>query len=341
MSMEQRKNDHIQINVQKDVQSGRKTGLDSYQFVHNSLPEMNFEEVKCDCSFLGVNLKIPLIISSMTGGTSEARKINQILATTAEKYSLAMGLGSMRIALENPDKLESFLVRKEAPSILLFANLGAVQLNYGFTSEHCKRAVETVEANGLILHLNCLQEALQPEGDTNFSGLLGKIEKVCRSLTVPVIVKEIGWGLSATVAKKLINAGVAGLDTAGAGGTSWSEVEKFRAGNNVQSQTAAIFKDWGIPLVESLTSIRKENPKIPLIASGGIKTGMDIAKCLALGADLCGIAGGYIKTASSSLEDSFQFTEIIKRQLLVTMFASGVKNINELRKIPLVHSETR
>ncbi len=339
MSMEQRKSDHIQINLQKDVQSGRKSGLDSYRFVHNSLPEMNFLDVKCDCSFLGFNLNLPVIISSMTGGTSDSKKINQILAATAEKFGLAMGLGSMRIALENPERLETFKIRKEAPHILLFANLGAVQLNYGYTIEHCRRAVEEVEANGLILHLNCLQEALQPEGNTNFSGLLGKIEKICRSLSVPVIVKEIGWGLSESVAKKLINAGVAGLDTAGAGGTSWSEVEKYRAVDNVQSQTAAIFKDWGIPLVESLTTIRNEFPKIPLIASGGIKTGLDIAKCMAMGADLCGIAGGYIKAAASSLEDTYQFTEIIKRQLMVTMFAAGVKNINELKNLPLIHDE--
>ena len=336
MSMEERKNDHIQINLQKDVRSSRKTGLDALRFVHNALPEIAFQDVDCSSTFMGYKASLPVMISSMTGGTNDGGRINKILASTAEKYGLAMGLGSMRIALENPEKLETFKVRKYAPNILLFSNLGAVQLNYGFTVEHCQRAVDAVDANGLILHLNCLQEALQPEGNTDFSGLLGKIEKVCRKLSVPVIVKEIGWGLSASVAKKLIEVGVAGLDTAGAGGTSWSEVEKYRAVDNIQSQTAAIFKDWGIPLVDSLMAIRKQNDNIPLVASGGIKTGLDIAKCLALGANICGIAGGFLKAAAGSQEDAYEFTEILHRQLRVTMFATGARNIEELRKLPLI-----
>lgn len=335
MSMEQRKNDHIQINLKKDVQSLRKTGLESYSFIHNSLPEIDLKNVDCSCSFLGFKVALPVMISSMTGGTPEAKKINQILAATAEKYGMAMGLGSIRIALEDPDKLDSFKVRNIAPSIPLFSNLGAVQLNYGYTIDHCRKAVEIAEANGLILHLNSLQEALQPEGNTNFSGLIKKIERVCSALPIPVIVKEIGWGISASTARVLIEAGVSALDTAGAGGTSWSEVEKYRAADVVRSQTAAVFNDWGIPLTESLISIKRIQPDFPLIASGGIKTGLDVAKCIALGADLCGIAGGFLKAASKSLEDTCLFTEIIKNQLLVTMFATGAGNITELQKIQI------
>ncbi len=341
MSMEQRKSDHIQINLQKDVQSHRKTGLEDYSFIHNSLPEIDLKDISCRCNFLGFNVDLPVMISSMTGGTQDAKKINQILATTAEKYGMAMGLGSIRIALEDPDRLDSFKVRKIAPSIPLFSNLGAVQLNYGYTIDHCKKAVEIVEADGLILHLNSLQEALQPEGNTNFSGLIKKIEKVCRALPVPVIVKEIGWGLSVSTARKLIDAGVSALDTAGAGGTSWSEVEKYRVADDVRSQTAVIFNDWGIPLTESLISIRQLQPTFPLIASGGIKTGLDVAKCLALGADLCGIAGGFLKVASKSLEEAFTHTEIIKNQLLVTMFATGAGNITELRKIRIMKNDSK
>lgn len=339
MSMENRKSDHIQINLQKDVQSSRKTGLETYRFIHNSLPDIDLNEIDCACSFLGFKVELPVMISSMTGGAPEAKRINQILAATAEKYGMAMGLGSVRIALEDPDKLASFKVRKIAPSVPLFSNLGAVQLNYGYNSDDCMKAVDIVEANGLILHLNCLQEALQPEGNTNFSGLIKKIEKVCRVLPVPVIIKEIGWGISASIAKSLIDVGVSALDTAGAGGTSWSEVEKYRSADIVQSQTAAIFKDWGIPMVESLASIRKQHAGFPLIASGGIKTGLDVAKCLALGADLCGIAGGYLRVASNSLEDAFQYTEIIKHQLMVTMFAAGAKNISELQKLPITRND--
>ena len=335
MSISQRKNDHIEINLQKDVNSGITTGLERFHFVHQSLPEIDIKDIDTGVEFLGKKLSIPLMISSMTGGTENAAIVNEILAKTAAKFGLAMGLGSIRIALENHDLLSSFQVRKFAPDILLFSNLGAVQLNYGYTLEHCKRAIDLVEADGLILHLNCLQEALQQDGNTNFKDLLIKIEAVCNGLTQPVIVKEIGWGISSIVATQLIDVGVAAIDVAGAGGTSWSEVEKYRAGDNIFSETAAVFKDWGIPLVKSIQEVRKSDQKIPMIASGGIKTGLDIAKCVALGANLCGIAGRFLKAAASSIEDTFILTETLKKQFEITMFATGVKSCGELSKIRL------
>jgi isopentenyl-diphosphate delta-isomerase len=335
MSISQRKNDHIEINLQKDVNSRLTTGLERFHFVHQSLPEIDITDIDTSVEFLGKKLSIPLIISSMTGGTETAAIVNEILARTAAKFGVAMGLGSIRIALENRELLSSFQVRKFAPDILLFSNLGAVQLNYGYTLEHCNRAIDLVEADGLILHLNCLQEALQQEGNTNFSGLLKKIETVCHGLSHPVVVKEIGWGISSQVARQLINAGVAAIDLAGAGGTSWSEVEKYRAGDNILSETAAVFKDWGIPLVKSLQEVRKLDKKIPIIASGGIKTGLDIAKCVALGANLCGIAGRFLRAATNSIEDAFTLTETLKRQLEISMFASGVRTCDDLKKIKL------
>jgi isopentenyl-diphosphate delta-isomerase len=330
MSISQRKNDHIEINLQKDVNSGITTGLERFHFVHQALPEIDIKEIDTGVDFLGKKLSIPLMISSMTGGTDTAAIVNEILARTAAKFGMAMGLGSIRIALENHEHLNSFQVRKFAPDILLLSNLGAVQLNYGYTLEHCKLAIDLVEADGLILHLNCLQEALQQDGNTNFSGLLKKIESVCHGLTQPVIIKEIGWGISSHVAAQLIDAGVAAIDVAGAGGTSWSEVEKYRAGNIILSETAAVFKGWGIPLVKSLQAVRKVDQKIPIIASGGIKTGVDIAKCISLGGNLCGIAGQFLKAAASSIEDTFILTETLKKQLEITMFASGAKSCGDL-----------
>ena len=335
MSMSQRKSDHIQINLQKDVLSGVRTGLERYHFIHQALPDMDLKDVDTTTEFLGKTLKIPLLISSMTGGTPDAQKINETLARTAERFGLATGLGSIRIGLENPDLFPTFQVRKYAPSIPLYSNLGAVQLNYGYGIEECRKAVDVVGADGLILHLNCLQEALQPEGNTNFSGLLKKIEKICHQLPVPVIVKEIGWGISGRTARQLISAGVSALDTAGAGGTSWSEVEKYRAGDSVQFETAVAFKDWGIPLVESLVDIRESKKTIALVASGGIRNGVDMAKCLVLGADLCGIAGMFLKAAANSQEEAFNFTETVIRQLRVTMFAAGASDIRSLKKLEL------
>jgi len=226
-----RKADHIRINLTKNVQSALSNGLERFHFPHQALPEINLDEIDTKTELFGKRLAAPLLISSMTGGTKEAGSINRALAEAAQSAGIAMALGSMRPALESPALAATFHVRSLAPSILLLANLGAVQLNYGYTVDHCRRAVELAEADALILHLNPLQEALQPEGNTRFAGLLKKIETVCRALSVPVVVKEVGWGIGAETARQLAAAGVAAIDVAGAGGTSWSQVEKFRARN--------------------------------------------------------------------------------------------------------------
>lgn len=331
-----RKLDHIRINLEEDVRSSISTGLERYRFVHQALPELNLEDVDLSQEIFGKLLKAPILISSMTGGTDQAAKINQILAEAAQIAGIAMGLGSQRAGLEHPELAGTFQVRRYAPDILLFGNLGAVQLNYDYTIEHCKRAVDMIEANALILHLNPLQEALQPEGDTNFAGLLQKIEQVCKALPVPVIVKEVGWGISEQVARRLAAAGVAAIDVAGAGGTSWSQVEMYRIDDPSRARVAAAFRNWGIPTSESILHVRKGAPGVLIFASGGIRDGIDIAKCIALGASLVGMAGPFLKAAVQSLEATLTMIREIQREIQITMFVTGAANLSELHSVPII-----
>lgn len=333
----QRKADHIRINLEEDVSFETLTaGLERYRFVHCALPEISLEAVDTAVDFLGKRLRAPLLISSMTGGTPQGREVNRRLARAAQEAGIGMGLGSLRAAIEDPVLAETYRVRDVAPDILLLANLGAVQLNYGCTVEHCRRAVEMVEADGLILHLNPLQEALQPEGQTDFSDLLRKIEGVCRALEVPVIVKEVGWGLSADVARRLADAGVAALDVAGAGGTSWSQVEMYRAESRLQRVVAAAFQDWGIPTAEAVREVRQALPHIPIIASGGIRDGIQAAKAIALGATICGVARPFLVAAAESAEAVAEAAAAFITQLRVAMFAVGAADLAALARTPLV-----
>jgi isopentenyl-diphosphate delta-isomerase len=325
-----RKTDHIRINLEEDVRSGLTTGLERYRFIHQALPELDLDKVDPSVQFFGKNLAAPLLISSMTGGTDEAATINHRLAAAAHETGIAMGLGSQRAAIENPQVASTFQVRSIAPHILLFANLGAIQLNYHYGLDECRRAVEMIEADALILHLNALQEAVQPEGDTHWSGLLDKIEKVCRSLEVPVIAKEVGWGFSEETARCLVEAGVAAIDVAGAGGTSWSQVEMHRAKTESQQRLAAAFIDWGIPTAEAILNVRKAAPGVKIIASGGLRSGVDVAKCLALGSSLAGMASPFLKAAARSVEETVQVIQELQREIQVCMFAAGAENIPAL-----------
>jgi isopentenyl-diphosphate delta-isomerase len=330
--IESRKDDHIRINLEKNVQSKIETGLNDYQFIHNALPEINLDSVNTEQFLFGKSVKLPILISSMTGGTEQAQTINHILSEAAEKFGLAMGVGSQRAAISNPDLSDSFRVRQIAPNILLFANLGAIQLNYGFGVEECIKAVEMIGADALILHLNALQEAIQPEGDTKFSGLLGKIGSICNLRRFPVIVKEVGWGIGSDLAKKLIDVGVAAIDVSGAGGTSWSQVERFRLTNAQEIEVAESFIDWGIPTASALVSVKKALPNAILFASGGLKNGKDLSKCIALGANLAGLAGHFLKTAMVSSDELINSIAIMKRILRISMFATGSKNIEDFQK---------
>ena len=330
-----RKADHIRINLEEDVRSGITTGLEAYCFTHQALPEQNLTDIELTTLLFEHSLQAPILISSMTGGTPEAAEINHNLAIAAQETGIAMGLGSQRAA-EDKSLASTFQVRNIAPDILLFANLGAIQLNNQLKMADCQKAVDMIQADALILHLNPLQEAVQPEGDTNFSGLLKKIEVVCEALEVPVIVKEVGYGLSERVARQLIEVGVSALDVAGAGGTSWTQVEMHRAQNEDQRSLAALFHNWGIPTAESILQVKKAAPNVPVFASGGLHTGMDIAKCIALGATLGGLTGPFLKAASTSAQQTIQTIKNIKRELQVTMFAAGAGDITELSQIRMV-----
>lgn len=330
--IENRKADHLRVCLEEDVQFNRITsGLEQYQFSHCCLPELDYQEINLQTHFLGKSLNAPLLISSMTGGTELARLVNTRLAIIAQKYRLAMGVGSQRIALEQPHLAPTFAVRSVAPDILLLANLGAVQLNYGCGVKECLKLVELLEADALILHLNPLQECVQSHGDTNFKGLFNKINQLCQQLPIPVIVKEVGNGISGGIAKQLIEAGVTALDVAGAGGTSWAKVESQRAKDAKQRRLGQIFADWGIPTADCITSIRAIAPEIPLIASGGLKNGLDVAKAIALGADLGGLARPFLEAAVTSEAAVEELVEFLIAELTTTLFCTGSANLSALK----------
>jgi isopentenyl-diphosphate delta-isomerase len=331
-----RKKEHLEICLDTEsVTSASGTGLNRYRFVHNALPELDIDEIDLSTTFLGKRLQAPILISSMTGGFDLARKVNRNLAAAAQSLGLAMGVGSQRVAVEEPSAADSFEVRDVAPDILLFGNLGAVQLNYGYTVEHCRRAVSMIGADALILHLNVLQEAVQPEGNRNFKGLGEKIAAVCRDLEVPVIAKEVGNGISVDAAIRLQRAGVKALDVAGYGGTSWSAVEAQRAVKQGKRPDTA-FAAWGIPTEDALVSVRQALPDIQLIASGGVRSGVDIAKAIALGADLGAFGQPLLAAALESSAKVIEFIAGVIHELKVSMLCVGAADLTALRKAPLV-----
>ena len=331
--IDERKSDHIRINLEEDVRSGMTTGLERYRFTHEALPEISLADVDVGWTLFKKYLRAPILISSMTGGTEEAGEINQRLAEAAQETGIAMGVGSQRAAIEDPKQILTFKVcRKAAPDALLFANLGAVQLNYGYGIDECRRAVDMLEANALILHLNPLQEAVQAGGDTNFAGLAKKIEAVCKKLAVPVIIKEVGWGISERTAKLLADCGVDAIDVAGAGGTSWSQVEMHRAPDEFTRELAGTFVGWGISTAESILNIKKAAPEMIIFASGGLKNGLDIAKSIALGATLGGMATPFLRAAMVSTDSVIEVVGLLKSQLQVSMFSSGSANLIQLQE---------
>jgi isopentenyl-diphosphate delta-isomerase len=327
-----RKLEHLRINLKENVQFRETTnGLERYRFVHQALPNLDLREIDLSAFCFKKKLRAPLLISSMTGGADEAERINKTLAAAAQATGIAMGLGSQRAGIEDESLAYSYQVRSVAPDILLFANLGAIQLNYAYSIDQCRRAVEMIRADALILHLNAIQEAVQSGGNTNWKGLLLKIERVCHTLDVPVIVKEVGFGISEETARQLADAGVAAIDVAGAGGTSWSAVEATRAPSSFLRDLAVAFWDWGIPTAESLERARRGAPNLPLIASGGIRDGIEVAKCIALGAILVGLAAPMLKLADRGVEATIEGIKLIEEQLRTAMFGIGAANLDALR----------
>ncbi|NJK42010.1 MAG: type 2 isopentenyl-diphosphate Delta-isomerase [Acaryochloridaceae cyanobacterium SU_2_1] len=332
-AIQSRKADHLRICLDDSVQcQWVTTGLEQYRFTHVCLPELALLEVQTSTSFLGKSLGAPLLISSMTGGTELAKTINIRLAKVAQQFNIAMGVGSQRVAVEHPQVADTFAVRSHAPDILLLANLGAVQLNYGYTIDHCQQVIDLLEADALILHLNPLQECIQSRGDRDFRGLLARIKTLCHNLPVPVIVKEVGNGISGAMAIPLIEAGVAAIDVAGAGGTSWAKVEGERAEDLRQRRLGQTFAEWGLPTAECVTSIRGMAPHIPLIASGGLRTGLDAAKAIALGANLVGMAYPFLRAAHESESALITLTELLIAELETVLFCTGNRDLQDLQK---------
>ncbi len=330
-----RKAEHIQLALDPRMQLGHSF-FDDYSFEHEALPEIDLDAIDMSVEFLGKRLAAPLLLSCMTGGTETAGRINRNLAAGAEETGVAVGVGSQRKALEDPSKADTFRVREAAPSVPLLANLGAVQLNYGMGVRECRQAVDMIGADALVLHLNPLQEAIQPEGQGDFSGLLPKIGEVVRELGVPVVVKEIGCGISEATARALAGQGVRILDTAGAGGTSWARIEARRAGD---LDIGELFAGWGIPTPDSIRQIRHAAdtaPGLTVIASGGLRHGLDAAKAIALGADLVGMAYPFLGPATESAGRVAEKVRRIVRELKICMFCLGVKTIAELQRTRLL-----
>ena len=334
---ETRKVDHININLQQDVSfPNRTTGLEAFRYMHRAVPELDLATIDTSVTVLGKQLRTPLLISSMTGGAGRAQQLNINLARSAQKYGLAMGLGSQRAAIEDSLLAPTYQVRDVAPDILLFANIGAVQLNYGYGVSQCQQAVDMVDADALILHFNVLQEAVQPEGDVNFSGLLRRIEAVAGAVSVPVIAKEVGWGFSPDDIRLLLDAGIRFIDVAGAGGTSWSEVEYHRAPTAFHARVARSFANWGISTADAIQYVVDTAPDATVIASGGIRDGIDVAKCITLGAGLVGLAGPFLRAADESTEAVDALVEELIAQLRVVMLCTASEDIAMLKRAELL-----
>jgi isopentenyl-diphosphate delta-isomerase len=336
-SISSRKEEHLSIVLAEQVESNdSRSGFDAYRFVHNALPEMNFSEVDTSMKFLGRKMSLPIMISPITGGSDRSRKINRALSELANDFKIGFAVGSQRGALTDRSLETTYKIRKYAPDILVFANFGAVQLNYGFSLDECRRAVDMIDADALVLHLNPLHEAFQPDGNTNFSGLLKKIEHICAKLDAPVVVKEVGYGISANLAKKLAEVGVHSIDIAGSGSISWANVEGKRSNDVVKNNVSKTFANWGNSTAQCLEEIIRDVKNIRVIASGGVKNGVDIAKAIALGAEFCGNASEFLRKIVLSRSESEIFVESLALELKTAMFCLGCRNIGDLR-----HAEIR
>lgn len=332
-----RKDSHIEVVLREDVAHKTVTnGFERYRFDHEALPEMDFADVELSIELFGKRLAAPLVIGAMTGGTERSLRINRHLAAAAQAERVGLALGSARTVLEDPARARTYAVRDVAPDALVFANLGAVQLRLGVTPDDCRRLVELLEADALFLHLNPLQEVVQPEGDTTFGGLAGCIAAVARALApTPVLVKEVGSGISAATAALLRDAGVAGIEVAGAGGTSWALIESHRGGDPAKARLGKVFADWGIPTAESLVHVRRACPTLPIIASGGIRDGIESAKALALGADAVAVAYPFLAAAESSAAAVAERIRLFRDEIRTACFLTRSRTVAELRKATL------
>ncbi|MCC7551767.1 MAG: type 2 isopentenyl-diphosphate Delta-isomerase [Methanobacterium sp.] len=322
-----RKLEHLLLCTHSDVEYHKKTGLEDVELVHKALPEINKEEIDLSTNFLGKKMDAPLIITAITGGHPASLKVNQKLAGEAQKFSIGMGLGSQRAAVENPELISTYKVAREAaPDAFLIGNIGAPQI------ELATSAAEMINLDALAVHLNPLQEAIQPEGDVDSQGYLENIKKTVQNVDIPIIAKETGAGISGNDAKLLEKMGVSAIDVAGAGGTSWAAVETYRSKDKDMGK---LYWDWGIPTATS-TIEATQSVNIPIISSGGIRNGLDAVKALALGADLVGMALPALKAVYQSDDALSSFLLKFIEEMKVAMYLVGASNLEELKKTDLV-----
>ena len=342
MSTSQRKIEHLLLCVEKDVEAHRSntglraSGFDDIDLVHNCLPEINKKNLFLETEFLGKKLNAPILIASMTGGHPDTKAVNATLASAAEELGIGIGVGSQRAAIEDPNMEDSFrIVRDKAPNAFIYGNVGAAQLNE-FGIVELERAVEMIGADAMAIHLNFLQEAIQPEGNVDATGCLLAIKKVCDELSVPVIVKETGAGIAHSQAQAICEAGASAIDVGGLGGTSWAGVETYRAqkrGDLLPEHVGKEFWNWGIP---TTVSIVESTISVPVIATGGVRSGIDMAKSIALGASLCGVALPLVGPALKGQKDVVDRLNLMIEELRVAMFLCGCRTIEELGNAALV-----
>ncbi len=331
-----RKNEHLNIVLGGRGASSASSGFDHIGFEHAALPELDMNAISVDTRFLGKWIKAPLLVSSMTGGPQRAASININLAVACEALGIALAIGSQRVAIDSGDDAGlGRELRKNAPSIPLLANFGAAQLNLGYGIDQARRAVDMIEADALIIHLNPLQEAVQPEGDKNWAGLFDAIEGLAGQIGVPLVIKEVGSGISARLARRFVDCGITIIDVAGAGGTSWAAVEAERAQSARQAAIARAFIGWGQPTAEAIADVRKACPEATIIGSGGVRDGVDVAKAIRLGADIVGQAAGVLSAATESSDAVVEHFAAVIGQLRVACFCTGSADLGALRKAPL------
>ena len=325
-----RKEEHLKICLEEEVETSTPL-FENVVLKHEALPEFDFNEISTETTFLGKRFRMPLMIAACTGGIPKAEEINRAFAKACQENSIGMGFGSQRAMIENQSKINSYKVRDVAPDIFLGGNIGISQIKQ-FTTQQIQKAMEAINADALFVHLNVAQEFFQKdeERDIDFSNTYEALEKLCSELTIPVVAKEVGNGISKKTAQKLKKAGVKAIDVGGKGGTSWVVVDSLRSGKN-----ADLFKNWGIPTAASI--IEAKEAGLPLIATGGVRTGVDIAKAVALGSNLTGIALPFLKTYHSKGEKGLiGLIKKLELELKTTMFFTGSKNIQELKKADYV-----
>lgn len=333
-----RKDQHLDVVLDGRGRHALETGFDDWRFVHEALPDVDYDHIDLGTDFLGRRLRSPFLISAMTGGPARAGDINRRLAEAAQHLGIALAVGSQRAALEEGSEAHGLgrSLRDRAPEVPLLANIGAAQLTRGVGRDEALKLVEMIDADALIVHLNPLQEACQPEGDRDWWGVASALHALIRDLDIPVVVKETGAGISATTAERLVAMGAAAIDVAGAGGANWGLIEGERATTERDRNHARAFAAWGIPTARAIAEVRNALPDVVLIGSGGVRDGLDAAKAIRLGADLVGVASGVIKAATQSTDDVVAVFETMARQLRTTCFCVNAPSLAALKRVPLI-----